>query len=151
MKKFILLILYITVLLFWLLSLSGCSGQWHAKRAKKHLKKAEAKGAVIKQDTTYIEVKVPVPSDSVRTIIKELPSDTIEIVNSYSKIRYYPTPQGLGVECLCFPPDALALAPVTINKTFETPPAKCGLINFRWYHWIIAAVLAVLLLAIKLR
>lgn len=33
---------------------SGCNPQWHIERADTHVKKAEKKGAVITNDTTYI-------------------------------------------------------------------------------------------------
>lgn len=57
MKNFI----YISLII-----LCGCSGEYHAKKAKRHELLAEAKGVKMSPDTVYkkIFIEVPIPGDS---------------------------------------------------------------------------------------
>lgn len=53
---------YLILILF----LSSCNAGYHLKRAKKHLLIAESKGANIKQDTVFKDIKLSVPGIKVQ-------------------------------------------------------------------------------------
>jgi hypothetical protein len=52
--------------LILILLLSSCSAGYHLKRAKRHLLIAESKGANIKQDTVFKDIKLSVPGIKVQ-------------------------------------------------------------------------------------
>lgn len=78
-----------------LLTLVGCSGQWH-------LRKALQKGVDVSKDTVVFELPVPIPEVRVDTVFKAQEGDTVVIEKERLKIKYVKLPgDSVFIDCHC--------------------------------------------------
>jgi hypothetical protein len=143
--KYIKTIVGIIYLLLLIYLLSGCGVNYHAKRASHHIQKAKMKGLDISVDTTYVEVPITIPGDSIKVNVPYKVTDTVTINKEQMRIVYYPTPEGLGVECYCFPQDTLIFNPV-VTKTFPVEIVPDWVKKLKWALIIITVVGVIFLL-----
>lgn len=115
--------------------LSSCGPRWHLKRAQHHIKKAEAKGALITSDTVYVEKTIVTQEVKTDTVFTSLVGDTILITKEKLRIKYVKLPgDSVYVEGKCDADTVQISVPFTVTKQI-TVPAKTWL---RWWHLIIA-------------
>lgn len=132
------------LILVLLLILCSCGANFHLKRAKYHELKAEAKGAKINHDTTFITKEVIVPQIQIDTVLKEVNFRDTLVVNKdnvITKIKINDVLRTVYVKTICPPDSILVKVPVTITKEISA--------GYGWFDvlkWcILVAVVSVLL------
>jgi hypothetical protein len=119
------------------LILAGCGPSFHLKRSEHHLKKAIAKGALIKPETVYVEKKVFIPEVQTDTIFKSKEGDTVFISKDRLKLKYVNLPgDSVFIEGKCESDTVLLKIPVTITKNITAP--KGFWYYFPWLLFVLA-------------
>jgi hypothetical protein len=125
--------------LLLLILLSSCGVNHHLRKAEKHLKKAEQLGAVVKADTLWKTLEIPVPVIELDTVLRaDHFRDTITVQNDkvVTKLKYDTITRLLYVSTECTPDTIKVKVPVIVNKEIRTPRGF-------WYYaqWIGAALI----------
>lgn len=130
-----------------LILLTGCSASTHLKLAKRHLKKAEIKGAIITADTVFVKDSVFVPQISYDTVSLLLPGDSIVIEKTRLKVVVKRI-KGDTVKVFADvkPMMIIRNIPVQVIKEIKAPPAKV-----RWWMWLCIGFVLGIIAAILLR
>ncbi len=109
--------------------LSGCSANWHLKRAARHELIAISKGAQPKVDTFYKVVKYRVKEISKDTLFLTRPGDTVRISRDKLKIVYVDLPgDSVYVAGKCEADTIRVTVPVTVTKVVSA--AKSWMSNW---------------------
>lgn len=84
------LIAFILLCILVMLAASSCGPSYHLKQAKKHLSKAELKGADVSHDTVFKTETVYIPVESIYTdtVFQSIPGDTVKIEKDRLRIEY---------------------------------------------------------------
>lgn len=128
--------------LILILLLSSCSAGWHLQQAKKHLAKAELKGASVKSDTVFKEILLKSPSVKVEFIPKPLiVNDTMYFEREHvvTKVLVKNIPgktNTVYVKTDCPETRIESRVPVVVNKTIT---AKKGI---SWHSVTLYIILA---------
>jgi len=119
-----------------LILLTGCSASTHLKLAKRHLKKAEIKGAIITSDTVFVKDSVFVPQISYDTVSLLLPGDSIVIEKTRLKVVVKRI-KGDTVKVFADvkPMVIIRNIPVQVIKEIKAPPAK-----IKFWHWLLIGI-----------
>lgn len=138
-----------------LILLGGCSSsfkaQRHLRKAKAHILKAEALGAVWHTDTIYKQIQVVVPEIKKDTIFKAVLGDTVTIEKERLKIKYVRLAgDSVFIEGTCKADTVYKEVPVVINKSIPCPPDKWKFPAFV-FAGLFIAILATILFFISRR
>lgn len=120
-----------------ILLLTSCTSSWHLKQAKKHLLKAEQKGATVRVDTVFKDVITERSITDTVTVLKyNFLTDTItvETVRWKSKLKLDTVHHTLFQQVEC-KPDTIRV-PVQIITTIK---AK----SIPWWWLIIAGLIGI--------
>jgi len=112
----------------------GCSAGWHLKRAEKHLKLAESKGAQVRVDTVYKTISVIVPEVHVDTLIKQVNfRDTIEFWQDrfHVRVKVDTITKSVYIEGKCESDTVRIEVPISVAKEIKTG----------WPFWWLAVAL----------
>lgn len=122
-------------LLAFILLLSGCSANWHLKRAQKHEKIALQKGAEIKTDTVYATVGLPTPEIRVDTVFRDVKFlDTLILTkeNVVTRVKVNPVLRTVYVTTTVKPDTIKVRVPVTVEKVIYAPDK-----GLKWWQFIL--------------
>ena len=111
------------ILSIFLLLLFGCTANHHLRQAKKHLRKAELKGATVNVDTVYKTVNVFVPEVRVDTFIQKVNfRDTIEFWRDrfHVKLKIDTVMKSVFVQGTCETDTVYVNVPVKINNKIKS-------------------------------
>jgi hypothetical protein len=107
-----------------IISLSGCGINHHLRKAKKHLKKAEIKGAIINRDTVFKTITVHTPKieiDTVFSVDHFRDTITIEKDKVVTRLKIDTVTKEIFVSTEC-PPDTIEVrVPVSVKTNIKTP------------------------------
>jgi hypothetical protein len=129
------MILLIVVLI--LITLSSCGPAHHLRKSEKHLKKAVAKGAVVKPDTVFKTIEVITPKIKFDTVLRQVnfrDTITVEKDKVITRIKYDTVSQTIFVQTEC-PPDTVYVKTAAVIKNEITCPPK----DNKW-KWIAIAL-----------
>lgn len=118
----------ITLLVF---ILSGCGPAHHLRKAEKHLKKAELKGADVSADTLWKTMNVPVPIVQFDTLLQRVnfrDTITVEKDKIITKIKYDTITRSMFVSSKAERDTIKIEVPVIVNRTI-----KAGHGFFYWF------------------
>lgn len=119
------------------LILCSCSANYHLRRSDRHLKKAIDLGAVVKSDTVYKFIEIPVPAVSYDTVFQSEEKDTVYISKDRLKIKYVNLPgDSVFIEGKCEADTIIQKVPITITK--EIRPNKGFWYYFPWLLFVLA-------------
>lgn len=124
--------------------LSGCSARYHLRQAVK-------KGATVKADTVYKEVRVTVPEIRVDTLVKNVVfNDTIVVKKDsvITKIKVNVKENTVYVQTECPERTVVVRHPVIITKKIDAPPCRC---KWRWWHVALGTIGGLLMGAILIK
>lgn len=112
-----------------LIILCSCNARYHLKRAERHIKIAESKGAVWGKDTVFRTIEVFVPEIRVDSTIVIKAGDTVTIFKDRLQVKIKRLKgDTVYVEGKCLP-DTIKVETVSyVNNTIECPPPK-------WSGW----------------
>lgn len=130
--KYLLLILSVLI--------SSCGPNHYLRKANKAWGKAIAKGAIVKSDTLWKVMEVPVPIITKDTVFKVKSfHDTITINqdNIITRFKYDTVSQIMYLESQCISDTIRIKTPVIVNKEIKTPR------GFWYYFKFIAIALVV--------
>lgn len=146
-RIFSFMIFFLMIMLVWLLA--GCSDKSTRKlrRADKLIKEAIAAGAIIKPDTFWTTLEIPVPQVKTDTIFESIEGDTVWIREDRLKIKYVNLP-GDSVyiygESMA---DTIYRDVVhTVTNEISCPPKDN---TWRWIAIALAVILVVLFLIMR--
>lgn len=128
--------LSIAKLIIIALLFSACSPSWHLKKAERHLKKAEVKGAQVRVDTVWKSIEVIVPEVRVDTVLKQVNfRDTIEFWQDrfHVRVKVDTLTKSVYIEGKCESDTVRLEVPVTVTKEIKS--------GWPWW-WLIVAALA---------
>jgi hypothetical protein len=128
-----------------LLLLFGCGPTHYLKKAERALKKAEQLGAVIKQDTVYVERTIIIPEHKTDTLIKRVDfRDTIRLETERVKwkVKVNTVEKEIFVEAKCKADTVRIEVPVETNREIK---AGYGVLTI--IQWSILALLVGALLS----
>lgn len=139
-------IIWIAMLVLILFLASSCRSLKSAagllRHADKDVQAAIAKGAVIKSDTVFQQVKIPVPQVKTDTIFQAKDGDTVVIEKDRLLIRYIDRPgDTVEIHGECRTDTIYKEVPVTVTREIHAP--KKG----NPWKWIAVAFGAVLILS----
>jgi|SRR5690606_5678106 len=127
--------------------LGGCKADYHLKRARHHIQKAELKGATWTRDTIYKQIEVIRPEIRTDTIVKTKVGDTVRIEKDRLKVVYVRLPgDSVYIEGECAPDTVRIEVPVTVTNEIKAPPAKV-----KWWQWLLIGIGVGVLVAAILR
>src|SRR5688500_10348714 len=115
---------YITTYLLIALILSSCGVNYHLRKAQRHIKKAELKGAIINRDTVFKTLTVYTPKIEFDTVLRQVNfRDTITVekdkVITRLKIDTIQRTVWLSTDR---PPDTVIVrVPVSVETNIKTP------------------------------
>lgn len=101
------------------LALCSCGSGYHLRMAKKHIKKAEQKGAVITPDTVFKQIRVEVPSVRVDTAIVTEKADTVYLEKDHLKVRVIRKTDTLLITGECDTVTVVKEVPVAVSNEIE--------------------------------
>lgn len=112
--------------------LSGCGVNYHLRKAKGHLKKAEQKGAVVDRDTVFKTITVHTPKIEFDTVLRQVnfrDTITVEKDKVITRLKIDTITKEIYVYTEC-PPDTITVrVPVEVKTNIKTPHGF-------WYYTI---------------
>jgi len=104
---------------------SSCGANYHLRRAKHHIARAEELGAEWHSDTLIKTIEIPIPEIHKDTLFQSKAGDTVVITKDRLKVVYVKLPgDSVFLEGEC--KDSIIYVPcnTAINKSIESTPAK---------------------------
>jgi len=112
------------VLIILLFGMGGCGVNHHLRKAQKHLKKAEIKGAIINRDTVFKTITVHTPKieiDTVFSVDHFRDTITVEKDRVITRLKIDTITKEIYVNTEC-PPDTITVrVPVAVKTEIKTP------------------------------
>jgi hypothetical protein len=136
------------ILTISLLILCSCGPTHYLKKAEKALKKAEQLGAVVKQDTVYVDRTILIPEHKTDTLIQRVDfRDTIRIETERVKwkVKVNTVEKEIFVEAKCKADTIRIKVPVETNREIKAGYGLLIIIQWSILALLVGAVLSKIL------